>query len=172
MPNTAFVLLFWLVPNFSDLGGILRRRKRENSRDRNFFVSKSREFSRFCEDFLCLAVLTLLIFRESEDLLVFRRLNIGPRFLLNKRTQGFWFSIWDNWGFIGHRVTEWQTPKVTQNTGGWVFFVPDFNKLPYLLRSQAEIVETTFIFPTLHHVILKCQIVLGYYPNKSEMNSK
>ena len=28
---------------------------------------------------------------------------------------------WENWGFIGHRVTEWQTPKVTQYTGGWNF---------------------------------------------------
>ena len=37
-----------------------------------------------------------------------------------------------------HRVTESQTLKGTQYTGGWNFFVPDFNKLPYSLRSQGE----------------------------------
>ena len=40
--------------------------------------------------------------------------------------------------FIGLRVTEWQTLKVTQYTGGWNFFVPDYNKLPYWLRSQGD----------------------------------
>ena len=37
-----------------------------------------------------------------------------------------------------YRVTEWQTPKGTQHTDGWNFFVPDFNKLFYLLRSQGD----------------------------------
>ena len=49
-------------------------------------------------------------------------------------------------GLIGHRVTEsesyrvteWLTPKGTQYTGGWNFFEPDFNKLPYSLRSQGD----------------------------------
>ena len=48
--------------------------------------------------------------------------------------------------FIGHRVTEGQsdrgtesqTPKGTQYKGGWNFFVPDFNKLPYSLRSPGN----------------------------------
>ena len=35
-------------------------------------------------------------------------------------------------------ATESQTPKGTQYTGGWNFFVPDFNKLPYLFRSQGD----------------------------------
>ena len=34
-----------------------------------------------------------------------------------------------------YRVTELQTPKGTQYTGGWNFCVPDFNKLPYSLHS-------------------------------------
>ena len=38
----------------------------------------------------------------------------------------------------GLRVTEWQTPKSTQYTGGWNFFVPYFNKLPYSLHSQGD----------------------------------
>ena len=33
-----------------------------------------------------------------------------------------------------YRVTELQTPKGTQ----YIFFVPDFNKLPYLLRSHGD----------------------------------
>ena len=37
-----------------------------------------------------------------------------------------------------NRVTELQTPKGTQYTGGWYFFLPDFNKLPYLLHSQGD----------------------------------
>ena len=37
-----------------------------------------------------------------------------------------------------HRVTEWKTPKGTQYGGGWNFFVPDFNKLTYLLCSQGD----------------------------------
>ena len=36
------------------------------------------------------------------------------------------------------RVTEWQTLKGTQYTGGGNIFVPDFNKLPYSLRSQGD----------------------------------
>ena len=36
------------------------------------------------------------------------------------------------------RVTELQTLKGTQYTGGWNFFMPDFNKLPYSLRSQGD----------------------------------
>ena len=40
-----------------------------------------------------------------------------------------------------HRVTEWQTPKGTQYTGGQNFFVPDFNKLPYSLRSQGDNID-------------------------------
>ena len=35
-------------------------------------------------------------------------------------------GCWDNWGFIGHRVTEWQSYKVTDTQGysvyGWVKF--------------------------------------------------
>ena len=37
-----------------------------------------------------------------------------------------------------HRVTESQTLKGTQFTGGWNFFVPDFNELPYTLCSQGD----------------------------------
>ena len=55
-------------------------------------------------------------------------------------------GCWDNWGCIGYRVTELQsdrvtelqTPKGTQYKGEWNFFVPDFNKLPYSLRSQGD----------------------------------
>ena len=52
-------------------------------------------------------------------------------------------GCWDNWGFIGNRVTEWQSHRVTDTQGysvyGWVkFFVPDFNKLPFSLRSQGD----------------------------------
>ena len=58
------------------------------------------------------------------------------------RPKNFWpnpmAGCWDNWEFIGHRVTELQTPKGTQYMGGWNFFGPDFNKLPYLLRSQGD----------------------------------
>ena len=36
------------------------------------------------------------------------------------------------------RVTESQTLKGTQYTGGGNIFVPDFNKLPYSLRSQGD----------------------------------
>ena len=35
------------------------------------------------------------------------------------------------------RVAESQTPKGTQYTGGWNFFVPDFNKLPKV-RFQGD----------------------------------
>ena len=35
-------------------------------------------------------------------------------------------GCWDNWGFIGHRVTEWQSHRVTDTQGysvyGWVKF--------------------------------------------------
>ena len=37
-----------------------------------------------------------------------------------------------------HKVTESQTLKGTQYTGGQNFLVPDFNKLPYSLRSQGD----------------------------------
>ena len=47
-------------------------------------------------------------------------------------------GCWDDWGFIGHRVTELQTPNCTQYMGGWIFCVPDFNKLHYSLRSQGD----------------------------------
>ena len=57
-------------------------------------------------------------------------------------------GCWDNWGFIGHRVTELQTPKGTQYTGGWNFFVSDFNKLPYLLRLQGDKWKPTFWIPS------------------------
>ena len=40
--------------------------------------------------------------------------------------------------YSGDRVTESQTPKGTKYTGGRNFFVPDFNNLPYLLRSQGD----------------------------------
>ena len=43
-----------------------------------------------------------------------------------------------------NRVTELQTPKCTQYTGGWKFFVPDFNKLPYSLRSQGNNLSNNF----------------------------
>ena len=36
------------------------------------------------------------------------------------------------------RVTESQTPRGTQYTGGRNFFVPDLEKLPYSLRSQGN----------------------------------
>ena len=36
------------------------------------------------------------------------------------------------------RFTESQIPKGTQYTGGQIFFVPDFNKLPHSLRSQGD----------------------------------
>ena len=42
---------------------------------------------------------------------------------------------------LSHRVTELQSdrhPKGTHYTGGLNFFVPDFNKLPYSLRSQGD----------------------------------
>ena len=35
-------------------------------------------------------------------------------------------------------ASELQTPKGTQYTGGWNFFVPDFNKLPYSLCSPDQ----------------------------------
>ena len=35
-------------------------------------------------------------------------------------------------------VTELQTPKGAHYTGGWNFFVPDFNKLPHLFRSPTR----------------------------------
>ena len=35
-------------------------------------------------------------------------------------------------------ATESQTPKGTQFKGGWNFYAPDFNKLPYSLRSQGD----------------------------------
>ena len=44
-------------------------------------------------------------------------------------------------------TTEWQSDRVTESqshatstpyTGGWNFFMPIFNKLPYLLRSQGD----------------------------------
>ena len=38
-------------------------------------------------------------------------------------------GCWDNWGFIGLRVTDTQGYSVM---GGWNFFVPDFNKLTSL----------------------------------------
>ena len=44
----------------------------------------------------------------------------------------FWPKLFRN------RVTESQTPKGTQYIGGWKFFVPDFNKLPYSLCSQGD----------------------------------
>ncbi len=40
------------------------------------------------------------------------------------------------------RVTEWQTLKGTQYRGERNFFVPDFNKLPYSLRSQGDYLLT------------------------------
>ena len=44
------------------------------------------------------------------------------------------------------RVTESQLPKGTQYTGGGNFFVPDFNKIPYSLRSQGNYTnETKFV---------------------------
>ena len=52
--------------------------------------------------------------------------------------------------FIGHRVTELQSHQVTDTQGysvyGWVkFFVPGFNKLPYLLCSQGDNAKSTKI---------------------------
>ncbi len=38
----------------------------------------------------------------------------------------------------GLKAAESQTLKGTQYTGGWNFFVPDFNKLPYSLCSQGD----------------------------------
>ena len=53
-------------------------------------------------------------------------------------------ASWDrflmaNWNiYTSLRVTELQTLKGTQYTGGRNFFVSDFNKLPFSLRSQGE----------------------------------
>ena len=49
------------------------------------------------------------------------------------------------------RVTESQTPKGTQYTGGWNFFLPDFNKLPYLLFSQGGYIFKVESFIQYYH---------------------
>ena len=53
-------------------------------------------------------------------------------------------------------VTESQTLKGTQYKGGWNFFVPDFNKLPYSLRSQGDkkISSCHFSFLAASHFVL------------------
>ena len=55
--------------------------------------------------------------------------------------------------FIGDRVTT----KGTQYTGGGNIFVPDFNKLPYLLRSQGD---NNF----LHQFSVDIEVVIGLFP--------
>ena len=45
-----------------------------------------------------------------------------------------------------HRVTELQTPKGTQHTGGWNFFLPDFKKLDYSLCLQGYKYKLDYIF--------------------------
>ena len=47
------------------------------------------------------------------------------------------------------RVTELQKLKGTQYSGGWNFFMPDFNELPYSLRSQGD-KKITIQIPTVH----------------------
>ena len=64
---------------------------------------------------------------------------------------------WADSEIIGLRFTESQTPKGTQYTGGWNFFVPDSNKLPYSLRLQRDNIKPTVLFYSIwktHTVIL------------------
>ena len=58
----------------------------------------------------------------------------GQNYFKFNLSRGYFYQkikIWD-------RVTESQTLKCTQYTGGGNIFVPDFNKLPYSLRLQGD----------------------------------
>ena len=62
--------------------------------------------------------------------------NFGQSYLKFNLSRGHFYKK------FGLRVTEFQTPKGTQYTGRWNFFVPDFNKLPDLLRLQGDYTGT------------------------------
>ena len=59
-----------------------------------------------------------------------------------------------------------QTPKGTKYMGGWNFFVSDFNKLPYLLRSQKSSTGVDPLFiqkPRLHYsAAITCKLLGNY----------
>ena len=63
-----------------------------------------------------------------------------------------------NWGFIGLRKSPQKEAfiKGTQYTGGWNFVVPDFNILPYSLRSQRDkfVDPFTFLYLFLYVLVL------------------
>ena len=70
-----------------------------------------------------------------------------------------------------HRVTESQSDRVTDTQGysvyGWVkFFVPDFNKLPYSLRSLGDkntfwtLVKHSFISSLSLAAVLQFQLLM------------
>ena len=63
-----------------------------------------------------------------------------------------------NWAIYwpqSYRVTESQTPKGTQYMGGGIFFVPDFNKLPYSLSLQGDNVFLMDICPSAEYRVPK-----------------
>ena len=63
------------------------------------------------------------------------------------------------------RVIESQKPSGTQNTGGWNFFVPNFNKLPFSLRSQGDNNSMIFkwVFFDDFHLMLLSSLYLNWY---------
>ena len=94
---------------------------------------------------------------ESGELMSQKNIFFAQSDLKKKFRPNPMAGCWDNWGFIGHRVTESQSDRVTelqtlkgtQYSGGWNFFMPDFNELPYSLRSQGD-KKITIQIPTVH----------------------
>ena len=71
-----------------------------------------------------------------------------------------WGHFYEFFWFIGHRVTESQSdrhPSVLSIRVGEIIFVPDFNKLPYSLRSQGDNVNW------FYNEINKSNLILFYF---------